>query len=180
MSRIRRGVFGIAAVVALSSCASAAFAAGPSDAEKRAACRGDVMRYCFSAIPNDDRIERCLRSHKPQLSSTCTALFDRYDAISGRTTDTASPPPVKTEPPAQRETSSTVAPPISEQPAAAASASPAETAQTPPAAAPSSSETPVGARDIFPMEQLMRQMPAAMAKGMRYAPRVMMKAMEQF
>jgi hypothetical protein len=79
MYEIRRGVLGIAAVVALSFSATAGFAAGPSDAEKRAACTGDVMRFCFSLVPDMNRIEGCLRAHRPQLSPTCQALFSKYE-----------------------------------------------------------------------------------------------------
>jgi hypothetical protein len=80
MYKIRRGVLGIAAVVAFATLsATAGFAATPSDAEKRAACSGDVMRFCFSMIGSMDAIEGCLRAHKPQLSGSCKALFIKYE-----------------------------------------------------------------------------------------------------
>jgi len=74
-----RGLLGIAAVIALTCSATAGFAAAPSDAEKRAACSSDFMRFCFSMNPNMDSVEACLRAHRPQLTATCRALFDKYD-----------------------------------------------------------------------------------------------------
>jgi hypothetical protein len=79
MNKIRRCALGFSSVVAFALFATAGFAAGPSDAEKRASCGGDVMRLCFSSIGSDAGIEGCLRAHRPQLSGTCKALFDKYD-----------------------------------------------------------------------------------------------------
>ena len=79
MHKICKGVIGIVAVAALSSFATAGFAAGPSYAEKRAACSGDAMQFCASLIPDMSRIEGCLRAHRSQLSPTCKALFTKYD-----------------------------------------------------------------------------------------------------
>jgi hypothetical protein len=99
----------------------------PSDAEKRAACTGDVMRLCFSKIGNMDRIEGCLRAHRPQLSGTCKALFDKYDSISGQKANSASQSPTTIEA-SVSERAPTVAQPANEKPAATPG-SPAETAR---------------------------------------------------
>ncbi len=82
MCKLRGGLLGIVVVGTLLCISSTAgFAAGyPTTAEKRAACSSDLMRFCFSMSPNMDTVEACLRSHKPQLSSTCRALFDREKA----------------------------------------------------------------------------------------------------
>jgi hypothetical protein len=49
--------------------------------EQRMACTGDVMRLCFSEIPNVGRIVSCLQREKQQLSSGCRAVFDHYSNV---------------------------------------------------------------------------------------------------
>jgi hypothetical protein len=51
-------------------------------AEERAACMGDAMTLCVTAIPNRARIASCLASKMSQLSPRCRAQFDR--AATGR------------------------------------------------------------------------------------------------
>jgi hypothetical protein len=71
----------IAGVIVLTCSTTGGFAADtPSDAEKRAACTSDVMQFCVSMIPSMDKIEACLRGHRPQLSTTCRALFEKYES----------------------------------------------------------------------------------------------------
>jgi hypothetical protein len=41
----------------------------------RAACTWDVFRFCFSAIPNLDRIIVCLEREKQNISKPCQALM---------------------------------------------------------------------------------------------------------
>jgi hypothetical protein len=45
------------------------------EAEARAACTGDVFRYCVSAIPNLDRIIGCLKQQKQNISKPCQAVM---------------------------------------------------------------------------------------------------------
>jgi hypothetical protein len=45
------------------------------EAEARAACTGDVYRYCVSAIPNLDRIISCLKQKKQSISKPCQAVM---------------------------------------------------------------------------------------------------------
>jgi hypothetical protein len=49
------------------------FAVG--EAEARAACTGDVFRYCSSAIPNLTRIIGCLKQQKRNISKPCQAVM---------------------------------------------------------------------------------------------------------
>jgi len=49
------------------------FAVG--EAEARAACTGDVFRYCASAIPNLDRIIVCLKQKRQNISKPCQAVM---------------------------------------------------------------------------------------------------------
>jgi hypothetical protein len=80
MYQVRKMVLSVVAVAALTSFATQGWAAGPSDAEKRAACTGDVMQFCSSMIPDMGRIEGCLRAHRAQLSSSCRGLFQKYES----------------------------------------------------------------------------------------------------
>jgi hypothetical protein len=41
----------------------------------RAACTWDVFRFCFSAIPNLDRIIVCLEREKQNISKLCQAVM---------------------------------------------------------------------------------------------------------
>lgn len=200
MSKIRRATLSIAAVVAFSSLATAGFAASPSDAEKRAACRSDVMRYCFSMIGNDGKIEGCLRGHRPQLSGTCKALFDKYDPVPGQTSNPAGRAPTASEPPVIQNAPTVAQPANEKQPATPGS--PADMAQTPPVIAPSTNEmqtppviapstnqmtvrarpcdNPGCSRLPASMEKMMRNMPGSLPKGMRDLPRAMAKAFGRF
>jgi hypothetical protein len=63
----------LAVVVATTLAASPAFAT--SEAEARAACTGDVFRYCVSAIGSLDRIIVCLKGQKEKISKPCQAVL---------------------------------------------------------------------------------------------------------
>jgi hypothetical protein len=58
---------------ALAASSTPSFAVG--EAEARAACTGDVFRYCVSAIGSLDRIISCLRQQKPRISKPCQAVM---------------------------------------------------------------------------------------------------------
>jgi hypothetical protein len=45
--------------------------------EQRAACMGDALMLCSSAIPNKERIASCLVSKMSELSPRCRAQFTR-------------------------------------------------------------------------------------------------------
>jgi hypothetical protein len=57
----------------LAASSTPSFAVG--EAEARAACTGDVFRYCVSAIGSLDRIISCLRHQKPRISKPCQAVM---------------------------------------------------------------------------------------------------------
>jgi hypothetical protein len=59
--------------VAVSSYASAGFAAGTE--EQRAACTPDVFRLCSSEIPNVDNIIACMKAKQTSLSPPCRAAL---------------------------------------------------------------------------------------------------------
>jgi hypothetical protein len=184
MYKIRAGALGIAAIVALISLPTAGFAAGPTEAEGRAACSGDAMRFCSSMIPNKERVAGCLKGHRQQLSATCKALFDKYDPIPGPTANSASRS-LTTGAPSAGEKAPTVAQPAAPTgtaPPAAQPAAPAETAQpiseTSAAIAPSTTEMPMpagmpGIPAPMIMAMVMRNLPpppVALAMVMRHLP----------
>jgi hypothetical protein len=45
------------------------------NANQRAACRYDVLRYCGAEIPNVPRITACLRYNIARISPQCAAVF---------------------------------------------------------------------------------------------------------
>jgi hypothetical protein len=188
--KIRKTVLGFAAIV-LTSLPAAAFAGGPTDAEKRSACTGDVLRLCFSKIGSMDKIESCLRENRPQLSGTCKALFDKYDAVPTQKTESVSPSPAKSEPApvvgqpaslpqpasapaATTYTSSpvqTAEPPVPAEPARTASS--AETSRTPVVVAPSKTEAKTNetTTSFQPCDMIdCSRLPAPVRKMMRDMP----------
>jgi hypothetical protein len=186
MHKIRAGMLGIAAIVALTSLPTAGFAAGPSEAEKRAACTGDAMRFCSRFFLRQDKIPGCLLGHRPQLSATCKALFDKYDPANSasRSLTTVEPSVSERAPTAAQpalpalpaETAAAVAQPASPAETPATVAQPASPAETPATVAQSASpaETaPLMPNMPIPMEAVMGNLPPppmVMAMVMRNLP----------
>jgi hypothetical protein len=82
MIKTRTGMFGaVSLLLCVLSTAALASVSKPT-AEERAACMGDAMTLCITAIPNRARIASCLASKMSQLSPRCRAQFDR--AATGR------------------------------------------------------------------------------------------------
>ncbi|MFT8775811.1 MAG: hypothetical protein ABF893_04030 [Gluconacetobacter liquefaciens] len=44
--------------------------------EQSAACRGDAIKLCTFAIPNEDKITACMKKKVDQLSPRCRAMFE--------------------------------------------------------------------------------------------------------
>jgi len=78
MTKIRRGLLGAAVVGALLGFFPTTASAFKPTAEQRAACMGDALSLCSSAIPNTDRIVACLSAKKSRLSPGCRAQFDKH------------------------------------------------------------------------------------------------------
>ena len=74
--KIRRGVLGAAGLF-LALLPTAALAEIRYTPEQRAACMGDALMLCSSAIPNKERIASCLASKMSELSPRCRAQFTR-------------------------------------------------------------------------------------------------------
>ena len=82
MIKTRTGMFAAVGLL-LGGVSTAALASvSKPTAEERAACMGDAMTLCITAIPNRARIASCLASKMSQLSPRCRAQFDK--AASGR------------------------------------------------------------------------------------------------
>ena len=45
-------------------------------AEQRAACAPDALRLCLTSIPDANKVEKCLRQRKSDLSSRCRSVFE--------------------------------------------------------------------------------------------------------
>jgi hypothetical protein len=82
MIKTRTGMFGaVGLLLCVLSTAALASVSKPT-AEERAACMGDAMTLCITAIPNRARIASCLASKMSQLSPRCRAQFEK--AATGR------------------------------------------------------------------------------------------------
>jgi hypothetical protein len=74
MIRIRSGMVAVAGLL-VGVLPTAAFAQLEETAARRAACMGDALMLCTSAIPNKARIATCLASKMDQLTPRCRAQF---------------------------------------------------------------------------------------------------------
>ncbi len=63
----------LASLALMSSLPSVVFAAG-SEAQ-REACTPDAFRLCTMAMPDEKRVENCLRAAGPRLSRACYDVF---------------------------------------------------------------------------------------------------------
>lgn len=46
-------------------------------AQQTAACKGDAVKLCALAIPNEEKITKCMEKKKERLSPKCRAVFDK-------------------------------------------------------------------------------------------------------
>jgi hypothetical protein len=61
------------AVALIAGAGAGAFAAG-SD-QQREACTPDAFRLCSTSMPDEGRVENCLRAAGPRLSAACHEVF---------------------------------------------------------------------------------------------------------
>ncbi len=66
----------IAAGALVLAFASVALAQGGPTPAQQAACRGDAIKLCSSAIGKPPEMLACLRANKAQLSASCTQVID--------------------------------------------------------------------------------------------------------
>src|SRR3954462_5774035 len=82
MIKTRTGMLGAVGLMLCALSTAALASVSKPTAEERAACIGDAVHLCISAIPNRARIASCLASKMSQLSPRCRAQFDK--AAAGR------------------------------------------------------------------------------------------------
>ena len=71
MTKLRTVLAGTAVLATLLASSSAGFAQGTP--EQRAACMGDVFKFCSSEIPNVAKVTACMKANGPKLSPACRA-----------------------------------------------------------------------------------------------------------
>jgi hypothetical protein len=71
MTKLRTALAGTAVLATLLASSSAGFAQGTP--EQRAACMGDVFKFCSSEIPNVAKVTACMKANGPKLSPACKA-----------------------------------------------------------------------------------------------------------
>jgi len=62
-------------VVSLVFAASSSPSFAVGEAEARAACTGDVFRYCVSSLGSLERIISCLKQQRSHISKPCQAVM---------------------------------------------------------------------------------------------------------
>lgn len=70
----RAACMALAGSLALAAVHGSAFAQGGT-AEERTACMSDAMTYCATAIPDEARIEACLRRQSARISTACRTVL---------------------------------------------------------------------------------------------------------
>ena len=71
MTKFRTALATTAVLATLLASSSAGFAQGTP--EQRAACMGDVFKFCSSEIPNVAKVTACMKANGPKLSPACKA-----------------------------------------------------------------------------------------------------------
>jgi hypothetical protein len=71
MTKLRTALVATAVLATLLASSSAGFAQGTP--EQRAACMGDVFKFCSSEIPNVAKVTACMKANGPKLSPACKA-----------------------------------------------------------------------------------------------------------
>ncbi|WP_230975611.1 hypothetical protein [Acetobacter garciniae] len=76
----------VCVVVGLAACGLGPV--GPAHAQtererQTQACRGDAVRLCTLAIPNEEKITRCMERKRDQLSPACKVYFTQGGQKSG-------------------------------------------------------------------------------------------------
>lgn len=59
--------------------------AAPTREEQSAACRGDAIKLCAFAIPNESKVQACMEKKIDKLSPRCRAMFGKGRHGKGRT-----------------------------------------------------------------------------------------------
>ena len=68
---VRKLGFAAAFAVSVFSMSTASHA---YTAEQQRLCMGDALKFCYSEIPNADKVTACLMQHKAELSPGCKSV----------------------------------------------------------------------------------------------------------
>jgi hypothetical protein len=71
MTKLRTALAATAVLATLLASSSAGFAQGTP--EQRAACMGDVFKFCSSEIPSVAKVTACMKANGAKLSPACKA-----------------------------------------------------------------------------------------------------------
>ena len=75
MTTIRAAIVGTAVLATLLASSSTGFAQGSP--EQRAACMGDVFKFCSSEIPSVPKVTACMTANAAKLSPACKATGNK-------------------------------------------------------------------------------------------------------
>ncbi|GBQ31541.1 hypothetical protein AA13594_2103 [Gluconacetobacter azotocaptans DSM 13594] len=75
----------VAALVALGFHMMPAQGAAPTREDQSAACRGDAIKLCAFAIPNERKVQACMEKKIDKLSPRCRAMFGKDRHKTGKT-----------------------------------------------------------------------------------------------
>lgn len=73
-----------ALLVACGLAGTAFSASAATREEQTAACKGDALKFCTLAIPNEKKIASCLAAKRDRISPACRAFFPAKKDQHGR------------------------------------------------------------------------------------------------
>ncbi|GBQ83292.1 hypothetical protein AA13595_1144 [Gluconacetobacter johannae DSM 13595] len=75
----------VAVLAALGLYMLPARGAAPTRDQQSAACRGDAVKLCAFAIPNERKVQACMEKKIDKLSPRCRAMFGKGGHRTGKT-----------------------------------------------------------------------------------------------
>lgn len=82
----------LAVALTVATCSTGALA---QTAQEQQACMNDAFRVCSATIPDRNKTIACMVQNKPQLSTACQMVMDKY-APGGNVSQIASAAPART------------------------------------------------------------------------------------
>lgn len=74
-----KGLGFLALVAGLSTAMPPSSAGAATRDEQTAACKGDAIKLCTFAIPNEAKITACMQKKIDRLSPRCRAMFEQQE-----------------------------------------------------------------------------------------------------
>lgn len=81
--RLTRTTCAALSILALAAVSQPAFADTAREQQTKA-CKGDALRLCALAIPNEKKITACMERKKDKLSPACRVYFKATPAHTGK------------------------------------------------------------------------------------------------